>query len=303
MCKIIRTLSLFAVMTILISACTAFGGTGTRPPRSSGDGANPISTDTGDQATREAPGGGQTAPTQALPHRTPLIAPSGTTVCDLAEFVEDVTIPDGTVVSAGETFTKSWRIRNIGTCLWDSEYYLYFYQGEDMGTDEDVYHIFGYSDVANGQEVVVSIDLTAPLTSGSYSGEWRIKTNLSGLGTTLPILDTDDGYSLDVNITVQAAFAVTDVRLGASHSGFCGKGGTYTVQADITTNAAGTVKYHWVRSDGETTDQQMIKFISADKQTVSYEWSPLVPHTGLWVDLYIESPNDEQFGRAYLNCP
>ncbi|MEL6524589.1 MAG: NBR1-Ig-like domain-containing protein [Chloroflexota bacterium] len=37
-----------------------------------------------------------------------------------SDFVSDITIPDGTVVEAGETFTKTWRIENSGTCLWSN---------------------------------------------------------------------------------------------------------------------------------------------------------------------------------------
>jgi hypothetical protein len=34
---------------------------------------------------------------------------------DKLKFVEDVTIPDGTVFKAGEGFDKTWKIENIGT--------------------------------------------------------------------------------------------------------------------------------------------------------------------------------------------
>ena len=39
-----------------------------------------------------------------------------------AEFIEDVTVPDGTVLSPGEHFRKVWRLRNTGTCTWNRSY-------------------------------------------------------------------------------------------------------------------------------------------------------------------------------------
>jgi hypothetical protein len=33
-------------------------------------------------------------------------------------YVADVTIPDGTVMTPGNAFSKTWRVRNSGTCKW-----------------------------------------------------------------------------------------------------------------------------------------------------------------------------------------
>lgn len=43
---------------------------------------------------------------------------TATSVCDLAQFVKDVTIPDGTLLSPVQTFYKTWRLKNVGTCTW-----------------------------------------------------------------------------------------------------------------------------------------------------------------------------------------
>lgn len=39
-----------------------------------------------------------------------------------SEFVGDVTVPDGTQVTIGTAFIKTWRMRNSGTCPWDGTY-------------------------------------------------------------------------------------------------------------------------------------------------------------------------------------
>ena len=47
-------------------------------------------------------------------------------LCDAAAFVRDVTIPDGTIVEPGRDFTKTWRLKNVGTCSWTTAYALVF---------------------------------------------------------------------------------------------------------------------------------------------------------------------------------
>ena len=61
-----------------------------------------------------------------------------TGVTDRAQFVADVTVPDGTRYDPGATFTKTWRLKNIGTCTWTTSYTLVFDSG-----DADGCHGFG----------------------------------------------------------------------------------------------------------------------------------------------------------------
>jgi len=44
--------------------------------------------------------------------------------CDNSVYVNDVTIPDGTVMTPGQTFTKAWAVQNAGTCTWNTNYRL-----------------------------------------------------------------------------------------------------------------------------------------------------------------------------------
>jgi hypothetical protein len=53
--------------------------------------------------------------------------------CDWAQFIADVTVPDGTTYAPGATFRKTWRLRNIGTCTWTTSYSLVFDSGAQMG--------------------------------------------------------------------------------------------------------------------------------------------------------------------------
>ena len=53
--------------------------------------------------------------------------------CDSAQFVADVTVPDGTLFVPGAAFTKTWRLKNIGSCTWSTAYAIVFYSGTKMG--------------------------------------------------------------------------------------------------------------------------------------------------------------------------
>lgn len=92
--------------------------------------------------------------------------------CDAAAFVADVNIPDGTQLSAGQRFTKTWRLKNIGTCTWNQSYGLAFIDGNAMGAPA-VVNFTGV--VPPGQTVDLSIELTAPTQPGSYRGNWKVR--------------------------------------------------------------------------------------------------------------------------------
>src|SRR5512140_1636519 len=64
---------------------------------------------------------------------------SAASVCPAAQFVADVTVPDGAYITPGATFTKTWRIKNVGTCSWNTNYSLIFVSGERMNGSSPIY--------------------------------------------------------------------------------------------------------------------------------------------------------------------
>ena len=103
--------------------------------------------------------------------------------CNWAQFITDVTTPDGTNVRAGLTFTKTWRLKNIGACTWTPSYALVFSSGDQLGGPSSVNL---KNSVAPGQTVDLSVNLTAPGTAGHYIGFWQLKSAsgaLFGLGS------------------------------------------------------------------------------------------------------------------------
>jgi murein DD-endopeptidase MepM/ murein hydrolase activator NlpD len=102
---------------------------------------------------------------------TPTVLPSA---CDRAEFVGDITIPNGTVMAPAATFTKTWRLKNLGPCDWTTSYQLVYFSGEPMGT---MYSAPFTQNVAVGQTVDISINLAAPNAPGSYRGYWMFRNS------------------------------------------------------------------------------------------------------------------------------
>jgi len=113
------------------------------------------------------------ATTSALPTSTPI----KTTQCDWVAFIKDVTIPDKTVWIQGTYLTKTWRLKNRGSCTWTPDYSLVFSHGAQMGAPAAVKlpaHVYP------GETIDVSVNLTVPETTGHYVGYWMLK-NPSGV--------------------------------------------------------------------------------------------------------------------------
>jgi hypothetical protein len=94
-----------------------------------------------------------------------------TTCTNSIEFVEDLTVPDNTIFPPGAEFTKSWRLRNNGTCPWTTSYSLVSVGGDDIPGPQSVPFT---EPVAPGQPVDVSVTLTAPAAPGTYRENWQI---------------------------------------------------------------------------------------------------------------------------------
>jgi len=102
----------------------------------------------------------------------PAVPPSGPR-CNDATFIDDVTIPDGTILLPEKEFNKTWRIKNAGTCRWTTSYAIGFAYGDMMKGKETKLP----NSVDPGNTVDVSIEMTAPTNNGWYGGWWRLKSD------------------------------------------------------------------------------------------------------------------------------
>ena len=108
---------------------------------------------------------------------TPTLLPGGVTattvLCDalsLDPATVDVNVPDNTVMQLGQAFVKTWRVRNNGSCTWGAGYRLIFSYGDTMSGKAAPFS----SVVGPGQEVELSVNLTAPTKAGTYLSAWQM---------------------------------------------------------------------------------------------------------------------------------
>lgn len=112
------------------------------------------------------PGGSQaaapTASAPPLPTPTPFCSPG-------LSFLEDLTIPDGSVFTPGSPLDKRWRVRNSGTCNWDERYRVRLVAGPDLGArpEQALYP------ARSGVEADIRLLLTAPAEPGPYRSAWQ----------------------------------------------------------------------------------------------------------------------------------
>ncbi len=115
------------------------------------------------------------APPTSVPTTVPVVAPTTAPTdagcANNSAFVTDVTVPDGTVFAPGQTVSKTWRIRNNGTCTWEAGYQLVFVGGEAMGPTSAVAVPY----TAPGATADLTVAMTAPNSTGVHVGQWKVK--------------------------------------------------------------------------------------------------------------------------------
>lgn len=218
------------------------------------------------------------------------------------------TVSDGTILVGGSEFTKTWRFRNDGNCVWDPTYSFEFSHGEAM-TDVTSYPLT--STVYPGDTIEVSVNMVAPVDDGVYKGYWHVKTPYGGFmgvgqynqSPYVHIEVADDIESTPGIYQVQYEVRRTP-RFG------CGPNGIwYDFTAQVFSNGAGNYSYRWDRSpiDGDTPygTTGEISFSQAGKKPLHMSWFFTMENTqGLtrYVQLVIidEAGNERYFDRFYI---
>jgi hypothetical protein len=180
-------------------------------------------------------------PEQPVATATPVPDVEGPGGCTLnGAYAGDVTIPDGKEIPPSKSFTKTWRVRNTGTCAWEAGTKLVFVSGDQMGGPASV----PVGLVAPNAGTQVSVNLVAPSTPGTYTGYWQLQSPDG----------TNYGSTVYVEIVVPAAPSPTEtpgsgappaptsapsgpeettvvIQLDAGNSGSSGSGGAGAAQA------------------------------------------------------------------------
>lgn len=90
---------------------------------------------------------------------------------DSLSYIADVTVPDGTFMSPGQDFVKTWRVKNTGTVSWGAGYVLTYAYGDQMSGQ----FVALTEVVLPGEEVEVSVQFKAPTAAGEYLSAWTMQ--------------------------------------------------------------------------------------------------------------------------------
>ncbi len=89
---------------------------------------------------------------------------------DLA-YAKDVTIPDNTQVTPGQSFTKTWLVSNTGTCDWEPGFIFNVVGGDAMNGVAVTLN----QTVQPGRQYEFSVPMVAPTDqTGELKGTWRL---------------------------------------------------------------------------------------------------------------------------------
>jgi Ig-like domain from next to BRCA1 gene len=171
----------------------------------------------------------------ATPTQTATIAsPSFSQGCDGSAYIRDVTIRDGTKLTPGETFTKTWKLKNTGTCAWSKGYSITFVSGADMyGFDTKINQY-----VKPGHTAEISVSLTAPDERGTYTSYWILEDKNGtpfGARVYVQIVVSDDAATITPTGTHTSTPAFTPTSLQTSTS-IATLSSTSSVTPTITSN-------------------------------------------------------------------
>lgn len=265
-----------------------------------------------------------TAIPTSSPTAIPTIPPTSTftpivTGCqDSAQYISDDGL-DGTSYAPNTPFTKTWRVKNIGSCTWDSSYLVAYLSGATMSQQPDYWIVPQGQTVAPGQTVNISVGMTSPVENGNYVSYWGLK---KVDGQFMPIEGGANGNSFYVKIKVNngvAAGKITaasiDIELEQGSGAVCTANSTYLVHAYITADGATTASYELESTAGQIpagnftdgyltpvfpVEQGTVIFDQAGTKTISYRFVGPYPYPAdITVNLQV---NGGEWHNTKLSC-
>ena len=231
-----------------------------------------------------AVGGSAAAPLSATNTLIPQI-PAPVSRCDAAQFVGDVTYPDGSLVSRNNTFVKIWRIKNIGSCSWTPSYALVFTGGDLMSGPTAVALA---KNVNPGESIEIPVTFTAPNTDGNYIGYWKLRNNanvLFGIGA-----QADTAFWVNIKVT-GPAFVAYDFVNNYCSATWENANGTLPCGVEGGINGSAIKLNAPVMEDGSTEDEPGLLTVPQDKNNgfISGQYPAMTVQAG------------DRF-RAIVNC-
>jgi hypothetical protein len=182
---------------------------------------------------------------------------------------------------------------NAGMSTWTSDFKILFVSGNSMGASTTA--TIGQT-VAPNQTVDISIDLVAPSTPDTYTGNFMLQAPNGvrfGIGG-------DASNPFWVKVKVQTFFQVTSAVANVtptSYTGTCPY--QLSFSATITASAAGTVTYTDVTSAGTSKAYTMVFDKAGTKTSAVETWTVKETQT-LEVHIYVNNPNHQDFAPVTI---
>lgn len=98
--------------------------------------------------------------------------------------LEYETVPDGSIYFQNKVFTKTWRIKNTGTCTWPADTVAIWVSGDLLGAKSVVPATT--VEVGPNEYIEIKVDLQSPNDVGFYKGYWMLRGGgaIFGVGNT-----------------------------------------------------------------------------------------------------------------------
>jgi hypothetical protein len=242
-----------------------------------------------------------------------------TTECtDAAKYIGDDGL-DGTAYAPNTAFTKTWMVKNSGTCTWDSRYLAYQISGAFLTQQPGYWFVPPENTIEPGQTVDIHVGMISPSVEGNYKSYWGLKNED---GEIIPIEGGAERNSFYVEIKVKNGSvdtgAVTataiDIVPEQGSGDACKAASTYFVHAYISTDGPATVSYEIGSSAGQISAgyfedggglsdyvTSKLHFTAADSKTISLRFVGPYPHPDdITVNLRV---NGGQWINTKLFCP
>jgi len=213
---------------------------------------------------------------------------------------------DGASYPANTAFTKTWTLKNMGTCKWNSNYKIRYESGDSMSGLQTMAFP---GDTAPNETATLSLGLTSNSTPGTYTGYWGLyddkNIRFGQIWVKINVTSPTSGGTSNLvvtSVTVSGGDQLT-FPCEATYAG------SIDFQAYITTNAGGTVYYRWRVYQGatkvyESPTSLYTTYNTAGSNAVNATLSPpfAVSPTAYSIRVFIEDPNNQEFTTVAITC-
>ena len=112
---------------------------------------------------------------------------------DALEFLEHIDtqgdpVANPPLINPGQPFTKIWRVKNTGTCTWNTSYRVVYSNGNEPAAIMGGQPVAVQGQVPPGGTYDIQVNLVAPQKPNTYVGYWQMENSRGGaFGERLPV--------------------------------------------------------------------------------------------------------------------